>query len=506
MLLPTDPTIPLFHQEYRKAYPQDVSGYDFLDESYELNRSTEMERTLPMREWDTSFFLKRWGPPTPQLQQFLTGTVAPGMVYRTKPKVGYQANHFQSFGNTSPEFISFAYGSTHVGVGFVDLGLLLDLQFDKNHSDPSDGSLKFVGIESCAYSIAKTQVIIEMMRQKRSSYSVMQVWFSSGWTRSTTESFKSAVDQVLEQYPSRDSIHQILSSWKEATPISMDDAIRLWRQKTDPAKPVIQCNLTSEIDRVEVCRYILTGDVSLPQEQSSVGSITMFSNPQSVGERARDESMFTRITQQFKCNGFLMQSVKEHFMEQIASIARMVQDELIEFEFMLCTMDPEDSETHVTIRKMNAFTMSWSNICDYIPKDKFLQMAKACSGSDTVHYMHSMNWKMEVYGTNVLDFSDSEERSMIIDGTKKYFSSEQYERISDSYLIPGLPKTNIMNTTSFILCRMFSDKWVEYFLGEDAQVISTSLLNFHVFKRDPCTLYLIFTFNLDMACEIYDNN
>lgn len=499
--LPTDPTIPKYHKEYQKAYPPDVGGYKFLDESYELQRSTTTERMLPIKGLDPSFVMRRWGPLTPELQQFLE-TAGLGTVYRNKPKVGYQANHFQSFGNTSPENISFAYGSTHVGVGFVDLGLLLYLQFDPYRNDPSKGRMKFVGIESCAYSIAKTRVIVEMLRQKSKPYSVMQVWFSSGWTRGTTESFKSAVDQVLKQYPSRGSIHQILSFWKEATPVSLDDTIKLWRKKTDPAKPNIQCNLTFEIDRVEVCRYILTGDVSLPQEQSSVGSITMFSNPPSVGERARDESVFTRITPQFKYNESLMQSVKAHLMEQITSIASMIQDDMIEFEFMLRTMNPEDSETHALIRKMNAFTMSWSNICDYMPRDKFLQMAKACSGSETVHYMHSMNWKMEVKGVNVLDFPDSTTRSMIIDETKNFFSSGEYESIRDAYLIRGLPKTNIMNTTSFLLCAQYRDIWVQYFFGKDAKVVAKDLTNFHIFKRDPSTLYLVFSFNTDMIFQI----
>jgi hypothetical protein len=54
---------------------------------------------------------------------------------------------------------------------------------------------------------------------------------------------------------------------------------------------------------------------------------------------------------------------------------------------------------HREIARMQPFTMSWSNVCDYYSPSQFHEMAKACSGvEDTVHYGYSMNWPSRVKG------------------------------------------------------------------------------------------------------------
>lgn len=47
------------------------------------------------------------------------------------------------------------------------------------------------------------------------------------------------------------------------------------------------------------------------------------------------------------------------------------------------------------IRSLRPWTMSWSNLPDYLDPRDFHTMARAVSGpggKDTIHYMHSMNW------------------------------------------------------------------------------------------------------------------
>lgn len=56
-----------------------------------------------------------------------------------------------------------------------------------------------------------------------------------------------------------------------------------------------------------------------------------------------------------------------------------------------------------------SWTMSWSNVIDYIDYAEFHRLARACSiHGDTLHFRYSMNWVKDVFGVNILDFAGSE--------------------------------------------------------------------------------------------------
>lgn len=59
---------------------------------------------------------------------------------------------------------------------------------------------------------------------------------------------------------------------------------------------------------------------------------------------------------------------------------------------------PTDSALHAHIRTAHSpSSMSWSNIADYLPMERFHAMAAACGASDrTVHTLHAMNWIRQV--------------------------------------------------------------------------------------------------------------
>ena len=56
-------------------------------------------------------------------------------------------------------------GTTHVAVGFNDLGMLLtcDLR-EAPHEQPSPKALRFVGLDGSAFSVAKSLVVAEMLQ------------------------------------------------------------------------------------------------------------------------------------------------------------------------------------------------------------------------------------------------------------------------------------------------------------------------------------------------------
>eukprot|EP00913_Durusdinium_trenchii_P022015 g20688.t1 len=69
--------------------------------------------------------------------------------------------------------------------------------------------------------------------------------------------------------------------------------------------------------------------------------------------------------------------------------------------------DLVDSEAEIVpwIARQHPWTMSWSNVLDYMPPQKFHQLARMCSlQGDTIHYGYSMNWICEVYGSCIMDY------------------------------------------------------------------------------------------------------
>jgi hypothetical protein len=52
-------------------------------------------------------------------------------------------------------------------------------------------------------------------------------------------------------------------------------------------------------------------------------------------------------------------------------------------------------------------SMSWSNVVDYMTPAYFHRLATACSCESTAHYMHSMNWVLDVKGASNMHFARS---------------------------------------------------------------------------------------------------
>ena len=52
------------------------------------------------------------------------------------------------------------------------------------------GPVRFIGVDMSIYSIAKSIVIYEMLKDKQiSSESVLEVWYSATWTSQTNKDF-----------------------------------------------------------------------------------------------------------------------------------------------------------------------------------------------------------------------------------------------------------------------------------------------------------------------------
>jgi hypothetical protein len=59
-------------------------------------------------------------------------------------------------------------------------------------------------------------------------------------------------------------------------------------------------------------------------------------------------------------------------------------------------------DVQVRITALRPFSMSWSNVLDYIEPCAFHTMARACSAPNgTVHCGYSINWPRQVKGASV---------------------------------------------------------------------------------------------------------
>jgi hypothetical protein len=91
--------------------------------------------------------------------------------------VGRTIEVWHSFGNATVEKETITCGSTHVAIGFVDLGTLLHAQLVTKDNQPvsSGEPIRWVGYEMSAYACAKTMVITQMLLQGAPTDTILQV-------------------------------------------------------------------------------------------------------------------------------------------------------------------------------------------------------------------------------------------------------------------------------------------------------------------------------------------
>ena len=79
-------------------------------------------------------------------------------------------------------------GNTLVDIGFVDFGIVFDLV---DSLDDGGNPLVVVGYDMSSFCVAKSMVMVEMMKDTEvSARSVVEVWLSSLWSTTTFQAFK----------------------------------------------------------------------------------------------------------------------------------------------------------------------------------------------------------------------------------------------------------------------------------------------------------------------------
>jgi len=66
----------------------------------------------------------------------------------------------------------------------------------------------------------------------------------------------------------------------------------------------------------------------------------------------------------------------------------------------------DKSDIQTFIKNKHPEKVDWSNIPDYMDPNEFLKVVQECTGKDTIHRAHFMNWHKKVFGINLLDYGD----------------------------------------------------------------------------------------------------
>lgn len=442
-----------------------------LQTAYELARSGGIRLHLLKVENDPRYLSKRIGTnDMEEVKRFFN--LEMGEVYfRKRPMYGSGKIH-HNFGNVAQPPQRFEAGRTHVSIGFADLQeLCIGWVLGKSVSP-----VNWVGYDQSPFVIAKTMVLIEMMQQSNCDpVSVIQVWYSAAWSHKTLTNFRRALTSVVNRFvPSceEDEVEVYLNCWQQHT-ITLKMARTGWLE-THP-KHSWSCmiaNWNNKSDQLAMCTYALTGQLFT----ADVGSVVMYALPNGEGSVAPDENVFHVI-----CIRELLKKLDDRncancidaatsiLTDRVGKLMKRMQSGLIRARVKLGSISKENVALMGEIRALSPWSMSWSNVCDYITPTDFHYIARHCSGpSDTMHFGYSMNWTMETMGTSILDYPIVARKDMLEMAETGLCRTllEHYPPEYQKYLVIP-PNTNPINVSDFSLTIVYYEKWFEKFMEAD---------------------------------------
>ncbi|MEW5312491.1 MAG: hypothetical protein WDW38_004122 [Sanguina aurantia] len=362
------------------------------------------------------------------------------------PLVSSASEHIlHSFSNVIARKESLSAGTTHVAVGFLDLGnlsaaLQLWPEEEEEAEDPPSASASAAaaagrqsssagshagrrqqqrrrrrrrrrqhpaaalgGLDLSSYCVAKTMVISKMLTTGASVDALLQVWYSSAWSTATLNSFRTALTAVLTESVIKGKsgvgkgsasslppeVQKLLQHW-QLTDVSLAASRAQWLDSQKNTNAWIG-SFKRKADRLALCSYLITGQLL----EADVGSVVMFGIPAGFGTRAQDEGFLQTID-----FGELLSTLGQHHHLNVVTAAVKILRERVH----LGHVQPSNTQLLARIRRLSPWTMSWSNVPDYLKPADFHEMARACSApEDTIHYLHSMNWVRDVKGSCFMD-------------------------------------------------------------------------------------------------------
>lgn len=364
------------------------------------------------------------------------------------------------------------FGSVHVAVGFVDLGLLLDSNFllERETEEPS-ACLLFRGFEASSFSVAKSVVLWEMLCTIGTKASwVVQVWFSTIWSRRATNAFLAAARRVAAaecscvtvDYPQ--GVCLLVQHWALSKGVGLKKLARRRGQTRNETSDALF--FARKEDRVEMIRYHLTGAFGLAGEEPCSGSVLMFDCHKAT-KKLEAASVFETLTlddvisSEF-FNGSYFQTAEKVKETRVLALLEYAQAGQIKVQLSVAALNLKSAALE-EITRLQPHSISWSNILDYMSREQFHTLAKACS-STAVHSGYSMNWPRAIYGSSLIDYPATS-LEVITEAEKATVTS--LRDLCRNRLIFLTPiQHNPLNITAGFLAKRCHSHWLQHFFGE----------------------------------------
>ena len=347
----------------------------------------------------------------------LSNDNAPGKILCSfdKKNISYERNakkFFHSMKNIKMTPSVLKTGQKYVALGCVDFSQLLFAEFV--------GDLKlgicFHGVDSAVVSITRCKVLYEMIKNQASARSILQVWFSSGWSDLTLKEFKDACESLIQVGNSLARLEEFYVKFWLSHGVSISDACYEWGGPMEGLKTFLPCgSLRTEVDRINYSRYLMQGIIFDETEESVItGNRTMFLAPlgrdhmKFSGEDFHHCVDFMTVEKQgFVYSGSLKESLDRFMMRRMDNLRGMVQKDQLTMSFENAKMWKGNKDLIGRIKKMNPCIVDWSNLADYCTKQDFMTMAREVSGDETIHSIHFFTWNHRMIGTYITDYDEA---------------------------------------------------------------------------------------------------
>jgi hypothetical protein len=398
----------------------------------------------------------------------------PGSIYKNHKANPYSTCVRHNYSNQAYRKEKLSQGRTHVAVGFVDLGILMaaDLQ-------DGDSPLRFIGVDQSSFAVAKTLVIWELLKhtpdssQERDQHlvGIMQVWFSSTWTAYTQTAVRAALATLCSSgaryHP---EVNSILEHWLSAPTMSLKKARKEYAATiTDAWSKIGMMKLKN--DRIAMARYELTGDFGVGIHPFC-GSIIAYDCPDGIPPCDINGSVFGALSfadimdvALRNPSKTMIDAAEEVALSGIKKLASWCKSGKVVVELICSPFEKVIEE----IASHRPWTMSWSNLVDYVDYEYFHKCARQCSKhGDTVHFAYSMNWSTIVSGVCLSDYAGeklTDFRCSIINEANRA-TEQSYVCLGwDRRIRLPLPH-NPINTVSLVLELSHYQVWVDFFFGK----------------------------------------
>ena len=483
--------------KYRARYPEDPFNISILEKHCDFYKFTRMHpyifddilATFGSKE---QILIKRWSHISPHLLMYLSeakvGDIYLAKIFTEKEdNIQYLTEFDQIYHimrNTAVRSMTTHVGKVYVSVGFVDLQ---EVMFS-DISDPAiEGNVSWHCYEANEVAFARAKIILELFKTDIcSDEDILQIWYSTSIERSAQIALQTTCKQLATDTSLSPRLKILFSFWG-STGLSTQDARMDWTKYIHNAAMDKIYALENITDRVDYARYLLTGEVFLRSDaRKTFGNVTMSCMPQGFKHFKRDQHniFHTLVLQDMTYDSSLMGTVKKLFIAQADKFRHFVQDGKTIVKLYQKTVHNTDLKILKQIKDLKPTMINWSNLPDYLRQKDFFETAQACSGVETHHHFHLMNWVRKVYGCNLIDYARFDLRDFL-DSSHLPFSDRDgklekvYKTLADEYRVkmvqevqdtlksfqikPTLP--NEMNTAGSVLAPKMLPHFKNFFFG-----------------------------------------